>query len=113
MNMEFLGVVALGGLITWALKTAFIETAAYRTLPQAVVHALEYVPPAVLCALVIPGIFKGEVGLVTALGDVPIDPRIPAALASALIYVATRRNVPTLVGGMAVLYLSHWVQTGT
>lgn len=110
MSVEFLTVVALGGLVTWVLKTAFIESNQYLRLPAWFSHALEFVPPAVLCALVVPGILKGEVGLVRELGAVPLDPRIPAALAAIIVFLLSRRTILTLVVGMVVLYGAYWLQ---
>ena len=110
MSGEFLVVVALGGLITWTLKSAFIESAAYLTLPRWFSQALEFVPPAVLCALVVPGLVKGEVGLVRELGTVTLDPRGPAALVAAVIFLSSGRTLATLIGGMATLYAVYWIQ---
>lgn len=110
MSAEFLTVVALGGLVTWVLKTAFIESNQYLRLPAWFSQALEFVPPAVLCALVVPGIFKGDVGLVRELGAVAVDPRIPAALAAISVFVLSRRTILTLVVGMVVLYGAYWLQ---
>jgi len=110
MSLEFLTVVALGGLVTWILKTVFIESSGYVRLPNWFTQALEFVPPAVLCALVIPGIFKGDVGLVRELGAVPIDPRIPAACAAIVVYLLSQRTILTLCVGMAVLYGGYWLQ---
>lgn len=110
MSMEFVWIVAAAGLVTWLLKTAFIESSGYLRLPHWFSTALEYVPPAVLCALVIPGIFKGDVGLVRELGAVGLDPRIPAALAAVVVYMTTGRTIPTLLVGMGVLYSAYWLQ---
>ena len=74
MTDAFLIVVALASLVTLALKCAFIEGQQYFKLPPWFTDSLEFVPPAVLCALVIPGIFQGDVGLVNAFGPVAIDP---------------------------------------
>jgi branched-subunit amino acid transport protein len=110
MNLEFVLVMAAAGLVTWVLKTAFIESSGYLRLPHWFSTALDYVPPAVLCALVIPGIFKGDVGLVRELGAVGFDPRIPAALAAVAVYLTSQRTIPTLVVGMSVLYGAYWLQ---
>ena len=79
MSEEFMVTVALAGLVTLGLKSAFIEGQHYFTLPQWFIEALEFVPPAVLCALIIPGIFKGDVGLIDAFGPVHIDPNHSAS----------------------------------
>ena len=110
MTEEFIVTVALAGLVTLALKSAFIEGQQYFRLPQWFIGALEFVPPAVLCALVVPGIFKGNVGLVTTFGSVPIDPKPIAATIAAIAFLKTGRTLPTLGAGMASLYLVFWAQ---
>ena len=110
MTEQFIVTVALAGLVTLALKSAFIEGQHYFRLPQWFVDALEFVPPVILCALVVPGIFKGNVGLVTTFGSVPIDPKPIAAMIAAIAFLKTKQTLPTLGAGMASLYLVFWVQ---
>jgi len=94
---QFIWAVALAGLVTLFLKSAFIEGQHYFQLPQWFIDALEFVPPAILCALVIPGIFKGDVGLVREFGSVPIDPKPIAALIAAMTFL-TKKNCPNPLG---------------
>ena len=110
MTEQFIWTVAFAGLVTLFLKSAFIEGQHYFQLPQWFTDALEFVPPAILCALVIPGVFKGDVGLVREFGSVPIDPKPIAALIAAMTFLATKKTIPTLLAGMASLYLVFWVQ---
>ena len=67
-------------------------------------------PTAILGALVVPGIFKGDVGLVHEFGSVPIDPKPIAALIAAMTFFTTKKTIPTLLAGMASLHLMFWVQ---
>ena len=110
MTEQFIWAVALAGLVTLFLKSSFIEGQHYFQLPPWFIDALEFVPPAILCALVIPGIFKGDVGLVREFGSVPIDPKPIAALIAAMTFFTTKKTIPTLLAGMALLYLVFWVQ---
>jgi branched-subunit amino acid transport protein len=110
MTEEFIVIVALAGLVTLALKSVFIEGQHYFTLPRWFIDALEFVPPAVLCALIIPGIFKGDVGLVAAFGLVSIDPKPIAVLIAAGTFFITKKTIPTLSAGMVSLYLVYWLQ---
>jgi len=110
MTQEFIIIVALAGIVTLALKSAFIEGQHYFTLPKWFIEALEFVPPAVLCALIVPGIFKGDVGLIATFGPVNIDPKPIAALIAAITFFTTKKTIPTLTAGMASLYLVYWVQ---
>jgi branched-subunit amino acid transport protein len=68
------------------------------------------VPSAVLCALIVPSIFKGDVGLIATFGPVGIDPKPIAALIAAITFFTTKKTIPTLTAGMASLYLVYWVQ---
>jgi branched-subunit amino acid transport protein len=99
MTNAFLIVVTLASLVTLALKCAFIEGQQYFKLPQWFTDSLEFVPPAVLCALVIPGIFQGN-----------IDPKPIAACVAAITFFTTKKTIPTLIAGMASLYVVYWLQ---
>lgn len=110
MHPEFLWTTVACAVVTVALKSSFIEGSRYIRLPSWFRDALEFVPPAVLIALVVPGVFKGETGLETALGAVAIDPRMVAATAACAVYLATQRTMPTLVLGMVCLYGTYWLQ---
>ena len=110
MTDTFSIVVALAGLVTLALKCSFIEGQQYFKLPPWFTESLEFVPPAILCALVIPGIFQGDVGLVSAFGPVAVDPKPIAASVAATTYVTTKKTIPTLIVGMVSLYVVYWLQ---
>lgn len=110
MTDSFLIVVALAGLVTLALKCSFIEGQQYFKLPPWFTESLEFVPPGVLCALVIPGIFHGDVGLVSAFGPVAVDPKPIAACIAAITFFATKKTIPTLIIGMVSLYSVYWLQ---
>ena len=110
MTDAFSIVVALSGLVTLALKCAFIEGQKYFKLPPWFSESLEFVPPAVLCALVVPGIFQGDVGLVSAFGPVAVDPKPIAASVAVITYVTTKKTIPTLIVGMVSLYVVYWLQ---
>ena len=110
MTNGFLIVVALAGLVTLALKCAFIEGQHYFKLPQWFTDSLEFVPPAVLCALVIPGIFQGDVGLVNAFGPVAIDRSQSLQALPRSLFFTIKKTIPTLIVGMASLYVVYWLQ---
>ena len=110
MTVDFLFVVVLAGIATLCLKSSFIEGRNYFTLPSWLVEALEFVPPAVLCSLIISGIFKGDTGLVQEFGRVAVDPRPIAAILATIAFFATKQTLPTLITGMLSLYLVYWLQ---
>jgi branched-subunit amino acid transport protein len=110
MHPEFLWTTVVCALVTVALKSSFIEGARYIRLPSWFRDALEFVPPAVLIALVVPGVFSGQSSLERALGAVAVDPRMVAAATACAIYLVTQRTWPTLVGGMLCLHGAYWLQ---
>ena len=110
MTLDFFFVLGLVGIITLGLKNSFIEGQTYFTLPSWLVTALEFVPPAVLCSLIVPSIFKGDPGLVQEFGQVAVDPKPIAATLAAVAFFATKRTIPTLVTGMISLHLAYWAQ---
>ena len=110
MTLDFFFIVALAGIITLSLKSSFIEGQNYVTLPSWLIEALEFVPPAVLCSLIVPAIFKGDTGLVQEFGQVAVDPRPIAAILATIAFFATKQTLPTLVTGMISLYLVYWLQ---
>ena len=110
MTFEFLFIVGLAGIVTLGLKSSFIEGQNYITLPLWLIKALEFVPPAVLCSLIVPSIFKGDTGLVQEFGRVAVDPRPIAAILATIAFFATKQTLPTLVTGMISLYLVYWLQ---
>ena len=110
MTPDFLFIVGLAGIVTLGLKSSFIEGQNYITLPLWLIKALEFVPPAVLCSLIVPSIFKGDTGLVQEFGRVAVDPRPIAAILAIVTFLSTKRTLPTLVTGMISLHLVYWLQ---
>jgi branched-subunit amino acid transport protein len=110
MHPDLILILGLCGLATFLLKGSFIEGQRHLQLPDWFREALEYVPPAILMALVIPGFIKGEATLITLAGPVWIDPRWIGALIACASYVVTRQSIPTLAAGMLGLHGSYWLQ---
>jgi branched-subunit amino acid transport protein len=72
--------------------------------PHAFRVALVFVPPAVLAAIVAPGLFVVEEAL-----DFGLDnPRWIAGLAALAVAARTRNAVATIAVGMSVLWLLQW-----
>lgn len=110
MPSDLLWMLVLCGLATLILKGSFIEGQRYITMPYWFREALEYVPPAILTALIIPGFIKGDPTLISLHGSVWVDPRWIGGLCAVLTYLFTQKSIPTLVGGMAGLHASYWLQ---
>ena len=113
MNETFFLTIISAAFVTLILKGSFIEGSKYIQLPQWFREALEFAPPAGLCALVVPGIFKGEIGLIKEFGMVAIDPRWIAAVVAISLFLKYKRTIDTLALGMVVLHASYWGQLAT
>ena len=83
-----------GGLATFAMRFSFIYAFGRVEVPPLLRRALRFVPPAVLSAIVFPEIFLGG-----------SSPRLLAGLAAVSVAALTRRTLPTILAGMAVLLL--------
>lgn len=88
-------------LFAYLFRASFLLLGERMRLPASLRRALDYVPPAVLAALVVP-IFTGTGGSWT-----PLDSSRLLAGAVALLVAYRTRSVPaTLAVGMAVLWLA-------
>ncbi len=87
-------------LVTFGIRYSFVALPEQRSLPDIVQRALQFVPVAVLTALIIPDLLtvKGAYDLSLANG------RMVAALVATLVAWRTRSVMLTIVVGMAVLY---------
>lgn len=101
--------IILGGAITFALRWSFIALAGVITLPRRVQDALQYVPAAVLAAIIAPGVLIQNQQLDISANNL----RLWAAVIAALVAWRTRSILYTLVVGMAALWalnaLSAWL----
>ena len=91
-------VIALIGLGTFAWRGAFLVFGRGLRMPDLVRRALNYVPPAVFAALMLPGLVQWQV-------DGTVDaPRLIAGAVAGGVAWRTRGTIPTLVAGMVVLW---------
>ena len=92
------------GLVTFLTRASFIVFANPHKFPHAFRVALVFVPPAVLAAIVAPGLFipDGTLDFTFA------NPRWVAGLAALAVAARTRNAVATLCAGMATLWLLQW-----
>ncbi len=96
----WLAIVAIG-LITYAIRLAFIVLLGHWTIPDPVMRSLRFVPPSVFAAIVLPEIFSGNGAGVSPLQN----PRLISAIVAALIAWKTKSILLTLLAGFAVLFL--------
>lgn len=92
------------GLITFLTRASFIAFADPHKFPHGFRVALAFVPPAVLAAIVVPGLVLPEGVVDFTLGN----PRWIAGLVAVAVAVRTRNAVATIASGMAALWLIAW-----
>lgn len=97
-----LWLVLLGmGVITFLLRLSLLGLSERWRLPPLLEHALRFVPPAVLSALVAPALFYRQGTLDLSLGN----DRLLAGALAAFIAWRTKNILLTIASGMAALWL--------
>lgn len=93
------------GLGTFLLRLSGIQLLGGRTLPDAVMRTLRYVPAAVIAAIVVPAIVTGgpEPGFTLE------NTRLLAGIIAAGVAWGTRSVLATLGIGMGSLWLLEWL----
>jgi branched-subunit amino acid transport protein len=87
------------GAGTYLWRGSFIVFGGHLHLPDLVRRALNYVPPAVFAALVLPGLVR-----LTEAGQLD-GPRLLAGTVAALVAWRTRGTIATLVASMVALWV--------
>ncbi len=96
-------VIIAVGLTTFTLRASFIVFTDPERFPTVFRRALVYVSPAILAALVIPGLVAPSGAI-----DIP-NPRLVAGLLAMLVVARTRSVVACIVTGMASLWFLQWI----
>lgn len=99
----WLAIVAVG-VVTFVLRASFIVFADPQRFPHAFRQALAFVPPAVLAAIVAPGLLLRDGALDPSLGN----PRWIAGVLAILVAARTRSVLASIVSGMCALWLLQW-----
>jgi branched-subunit amino acid transport protein len=99
--MNLWPVLVISGLITFVIRLSFIALVGQRPVPPLARRALRFVPPAVLTAILIPGMLMPAGRLDVSLGNA----RLLAGLLAILVAWRTRSAVLTIVVGMAALWI--------
>lgn len=97
--------MAFAGALTFLTRLSFIYLLGRWQPPVWVSHALRFVPPAVLTAIIFPEVLMHEGSLFLAVDNL----RLWAALVAVLVAWRTRSVLLTIVAGMAGLYLFSWL----
>jgi branched-subunit amino acid transport protein len=91
--------------ITFLLRASFIMFADPHRFPHAFRQALTFVPPAVLAAIVAPGLLMRDGILDLSLSN----ERIFAGLAAIVATIFVRNAMAAIAAGMATLWLLQWM----
>lgn len=97
--------ILLAGLATYAIRLSFIQLFANREIPPFVLKALQFVPPAVLTAIIAPELFLQDGSLSLSLAN----GRLVAGLIAILVAWRTKNVVLTILVGMAALWIIQWI----
>jgi branched-subunit amino acid transport protein len=101
-------VIAGAAVVTFVLRVSFIALLGRTGMPRSVERALRFVPAAVLTAFVIPLLIYENGAMQVSLGN----ERLLAGLIAALIAWRSGSVLPTLGGGMAVLWVLQAIGQG-
>jgi branched-subunit amino acid transport protein len=100
----------IGGmaLVTFTIRYILIALSGRLRLSAGMIKALEFVPPAVLTAIVVPAVLmpQGNLDLTMQNG------RIFGAIAALATGLWRRHLLLTIVTGMAVFWLWQWIVSG-
>jgi branched-subunit amino acid transport protein len=92
------------GAVTFLLRASFIVFADPHRFPHLFRQALAFVPPAVLPAIVAPGLLlRGD-----TLDPSFSNPRWIAGLVAIAVATRTRSTLATVLAGMGALWLLQW-----
>ena len=97
--------VILGvALVTFGLRASFIVFADPHRFPHGFRRALVFVPPAVLAAIVTPGLLAPEGAVVLGFAN----PRWIAGLVAIAFAIRMRTPLAAIASGMTALWLLQW-----
>lgn len=97
-------VIAGVSLATYLLRASFIVFADPQRFPHAFRQALRFVPPAVLAAIVVPGLLLAD----GALDASPRNARLLAGLFAIGVAMRWRHPLAPIAAGMPALWLLAW-----
>jgi branched chain amino acid efflux pump len=97
-------VVIAAGVLTLLIRLSFISLLANREMPPLAQRALSFVPPAVMTAIVFPELLVRGGHLAVNMGN----HRLTAGVIAILMAWRFKKIMPTIVAGMAALYLLQY-----
>ena len=97
-------IIAAVSATTFLLRASFIVFASPHRFPHAFRQALAFVPPAVMAAIVAPGLLMPN----GVLDLTPGNPRWIAGLAALAVSARSRHPLAAIAVGMPLLWLLDW-----
>lgn len=92
-------IMICGGILTFLIRFSFIALFRRLQMPAIMRHSLQFIPPAVLSAIIFPELMvrSGQIDLSAG------NPRLIAGLLAAVVAWRTRSPLLTIVIGMGIL----------
>ena len=103
LNVWF--VILAVGALNYLSRLSFIAAFGRRSMPAWLARSLKFVPAAMLTALILPMIVAGPAPDAIAWAN----PKVPAAIAAAVVAFHTRSTPKTLAVGMLALWFLQWL----
>jgi branched-subunit amino acid transport protein len=98
-------VLLCGGLITFGMRFSFIYLLGRFRIPETLQRALNYVPPAVLSAIIFPELFIRNGAMDFSAGNT----RMLAGLVAILVAWFCKNTLLTIVVGMAAFFVLRFL----
>ena len=92
--------IILSGIVTYFSRMAMVALIDREMLGTKVKEVLNYVPAAVFPAIIFPGVFFNDLGLMVEI----TDPKIYGAIVALIVGFYTKNIIATIVSGL----LSYW-----
>jgi branched-subunit amino acid transport protein len=103
--MNIWWILIAGGLITYGIRLSFILLLEKISVPDWFKKALRFVPPAVLSAIILPGLFAPNGSIDLTLHNT----QLLAGAVSILVAWKTKNVILTILVGAVVLILFQWL----
>ena len=94
------------GIFTFGTRFVMLNRVARRKFPAWIGEALNFVPIAVLTAIIVPAVLIDPVSQNFSILD---NPRLLAALIAVAVALITRQVITTIGAGLATLWVLKWL----
>ena len=94
------------GIFTFGTRFLMLSRVASKKLPAWRVEALNFVPIAVLTAIIVPAVLIDPVSQSFSILD---NPRLFAALIAVTVALITRQVITTIGAGLTTLWILEWL----